>query len=217
MKLSNRIIHYSTIVAFTISTIIVINDDVVFGVYGAKYECEYDCDHDSDCADGLICADDHTAELLEQNYNPKTAYCTVDASSIPSNYEVCYDPIKIGESIGPGTGIITRGNKQLCEWDCDLDTDCVNGLLCADQHMNELQALGYDPAKANCQGLTSLEPWFEVCFPSSLLSGGGSFGGTFLFFFFFTIPISLALWMFFGGLFAYRCFRMSKKILDFLF
>jgi hypothetical protein len=61
-------------------------------------ECEFDCDFDSDCAPGLLCADEHKEELADQGLDPRKAYCD-DASPGPgtsedirSVAEVCYDP-----------------------------------------------------------------------------------------------------------------------------
>ena len=66
-----------------------------------------------------------------------------------------------------------------CQWDCDKDSDCQSGLLCADAHKSELKQLGIDERKADCTGY--LGAWNEeVCFDSGLLrpSGGGG-GGTY--------------------------------------
>jgi hypothetical protein len=61
-------------------------------------ECEFDCDFDSDCAPGLLCADEHKEELADQGLDPRKAYCD-DVSPGPgtsedirSVAEVCYDP-----------------------------------------------------------------------------------------------------------------------------
>jgi hypothetical protein len=45
----------------------------------------------------------------------------------------------------------------------DKDSDCIDGLLCADKHKSELTALGYDPRKAYCG--KNAGAWnFEVCY-----------------------------------------------------
>jgi hypothetical protein len=54
-----------------------------------------------------------------------------------------------------------------CEFDCDKDSDCASGLLCADKHKGELAALGYDKRKANCGNVGRSNE--EVCFDASLL------------------------------------------------
>jgi hypothetical protein len=152
-------------------------------------ECEWDCDHDKDCAEGLLCSDDHENDLRMQGYDPQRAYCNLDAS-VPRNFDVCYDPAKVTVK-GPGAPVEIRGNKKECEFDCDLDSECEVGLLCADEHMAELMANGFDPAKANCQGIDP-GPVFEVCFKASILPrSGGSFGGRMLVIY--TAEIELAI------------------------
>jgi hypothetical protein len=66
----------------------------------------------------------------------------------------------------------------LCEFDCDKDTDCKPGLLCADEHKAELKAKGFDERKANCGKVGAWN--LEVCFdPKILKPSGGGGGGTF--------------------------------------
>jgi hypothetical protein len=69
--------------------------------------------------------------------------------------------------------------KGLCEIDCHVDADCIEGLLCADAHKSELKAAGYDERKANCGPGGPNDPWDdEVCFDPALLNkSGGGFGG----------------------------------------
>lgn len=50
-----------------------------------------------------------------------------------------------------------------CEADCDTDSDCKVGLLCADEHKDALEAAGLDRRRAYCGG--RLGGWSdEVCF-----------------------------------------------------
>jgi hypothetical protein len=75
-----------------------------------------------------------------------------------------------------GHSIQSAAGKGLCEVDCHVDSDCIEGLLCADAHKSELKAAGYDERKANCG---PVGPWDdEVCFDPALLNkSGGGFGG----------------------------------------
>lgn len=114
--------------------------------------CDYDCDQDSDCGPGLLCADSHKAELQAKGYDQRKADCGNVGSW---NDEVCFDAdlLKLGE----------------CEVDCDVDSDCGYGLLCADAHKAELAALGVDQRKALCGSVGQYNE--EVCFPAELLYG----------------------------------------------
>jgi hypothetical protein len=63
-----------------------------------------------------------------------------------------------------------------CEWDCDKDSDCQPGLLCADAHKEALKERGFDERKAGCTG--DLGAWNEeVCFDPSILQTSGGGGG----------------------------------------
>jgi hypothetical protein len=71
-----------------------------------------------------------------------------------------------------------RNSLGLCESDCDKDSDCKGGLICADEHKKELKAIGLDVRKANCYGETSAKTkYYEVCFKPSILRSGGAGGG----------------------------------------
>jgi hypothetical protein len=76
-------------------------------------------------------------------------------------------------------GRITAGTLlDKCEFDCDLDKDCKQGLWCADEHKAELKAKGFDERKANCGNVGAWN--LEVCFDPAILqpsAGGG--GGTY--------------------------------------
>jgi len=41
-------------------------------------ECAYDCDRDRQCARGLLCADQHKAELRRAGLDERHAYCGCD-------------------------------------------------------------------------------------------------------------------------------------------
>jgi hypothetical protein len=142
-------------------------------------ECGIDCEVDADCNAGLLCADDHSIDLRTKGYNPKKAYCTgIDGDYLKA--DVCYNPNLITQ--GPGAPPEPQGNIQACAAeDCDFDSNCAVGLLCADEHGPELAAKGLHPRKADCSNLPADYPDnFEVCFPASLIRGKG-FGGMFLF------------------------------------
>jgi hypothetical protein len=116
-----------------------------------------DCDSDSQCADGLLCADEHKDELSAHDFDPRKADCG-DVGE--SKWELCFnaDIIKLGE----------------CEVDCDVDSDCKYGLLCADAHKQELEGLGLDPRKAYCGGVVDkpISGWnLEVCYNPSTAAG----------------------------------------------
>lgn len=54
--------------------------------------------------------------------------------------------------------------------DCDRDSDCQPGLLCADQYKIELKLAGYDERKANCKNKEVFKKVKqEVCFDPKTL------------------------------------------------
>jgi hypothetical protein len=79
----------------------------------------------------------------------------------------------------PINTVTSPGSLGLCESDCDLDTDCAAGLVCADQHKDALKAVGLDSRKANCYNVVKPQ-FYEVCFDPSILNSGGAGGGTLL-------------------------------------
>jgi hypothetical protein len=87
-----------------------------------------------------------------------------------------------GDVVKPGFKPVQsakRGSLGLCESDCDKDSDCMGGLICADQHKRELKALGLDIRKANCYGeVSERHKYYEVCFNPNILRSGGAGGGT---------------------------------------
>ena len=115
-----------------------------------------DCDTDDQCGTGLKCADAHKDELTRAGFDPRKAHC--DPSIGLSNWELCYDPTKLVTDC-------TRDDKcRECEArDCDTDDQCRRGLLCADQHKDELTRDGFDPRKANCNENIGLWNW-ELCY-----------------------------------------------------
>ena len=54
-----------------------------------------------------------------------------------------------------------------CEYDCDFDTDCSPGLLCADEHKKELAAVGLKPRKAYCGNVGG--KFLEVCYNPTMV------------------------------------------------
>jgi hypothetical protein len=112
--------------------------------------CSLDCDNDEDCAPGLLCADKHKAELTAAGLDPRKADCGPVGANVE---EVCFDAdlIKLG----------------VCEFDCDLDSDCKSGLWCADAHKAELAAAGLNQRKANCGNVGG--KFDEVCFDPNIL------------------------------------------------
>ena len=116
-------------------------------------KCGFDCDKDEDCGVGLLCADEHKVELAAKGWNPRKADCVGNVGRW--NEEVCFDE-----------GLIAK--LGVCEFDCDLDSDCESWLLCADEHKGELKAAGWDERKANCVGNVGAGNE-EVCFDPSIL------------------------------------------------
>ena len=112
-------------------------------------ECEFDCDTDDDCATGLMCADSNKGTLTYLGLDPRKAYCGKVGKW---REEVCYDPSKL-----PTTPLLKD-----CEVDCDVDSDCAYGLLCADAHKDDLMYAGYDERKAYCGDVGTWKE--EVCY-----------------------------------------------------
>jgi hypothetical protein len=74
---------------------------------------------------------------------------------------------------------------QKCDFaqDCDDDSDCAAGLICADDHKKTLIAAGFDERRANCGDVGVVNLKWEACFDPSILSPptGGGFGGKIFF------------------------------------
>jgi hypothetical protein len=70
--------------------------------------------------------------------------------------------------------------KCVMDMDCDNDSECAGGLLCADDHKPELKAAGFDTRTADC-GMETANPLWEVCFDPCILAGscpsGSGMGG----------------------------------------
>lgn len=88
----------------------------------------------------------------------------IDTVLIPPNVELN----ALGSS---GVGTDDKPLRKECQFDCDFDSDCAPGLLCADAHKQELTEKGLDPRKAYCQdslpgsGFTEDDRRFgEVCY-----------------------------------------------------
>jgi hypothetical protein len=71
------------------------------------------------------------------------------------------------------------GTVGLCDItkDCDTDAHCKPGLLCADRHKPQLQALGLDMRSANCPVLEGKPDKYELCFDAKVLSPSAGGGG----------------------------------------
>jgi hypothetical protein len=87
--------------------------------------CQADCDLDIDCAPGLLCADEHTAELKAAGLHDRFANCPLSSvSNIPSAFEVCFDPKTISCKGGCGFGdphfVTYDGTKYSYHGQCDL-------------------------------------------------------------------------------------------------
>jgi hypothetical protein len=78
--------------------------------------CEGDCDNDSDCAFGLNC--------FERNGLTPVPGCSGNGKS---NYDYCIYPELKDFGITPPASQLPL---QLCEGDCDYDSDCAGGLKC---------------------------------------------------------------------------------------
>ena len=69
-----------------------------------------------------------------------------------------------------------KAKLKLCESDCDKDSDCVKGLICADGNKPALNKMGLNNRTANCDVQTKWN--YEVCFDPKILLSGGAGGGT---------------------------------------
>jgi hypothetical protein len=80
--------------------------------------------------------------------------------------------------VRPGFVPHDRKNKilGLCESDCDRDSECQPGLICADAHKKELRKIGLDERAANCYNVVKPRK-YEVCFDANILKSGGAGGG----------------------------------------
>lgn len=57
---------------------------------------------------------------------------------------------------------VSRKCGECVNRDCDKDSECMAGLLCADAHKPELTALGYDPRKVYCGNIGRWN--WELCY-----------------------------------------------------
>ena len=104
--------------------------------------CEGDCDDDSDCAPGLVCFQRDPGMAVPGCLNGErdtsfTDYCVTDTEIGPTAApQAPAFPTKAptggsGKLVGyGGTPPASVFPLQLCEGDCDLDTDCDDGLVC---------------------------------------------------------------------------------------
>jgi hypothetical protein len=80
-------------------------------------ECQGDCDGDEDCGDGLLC--------FERDDDTTVPNCVGDGVW---GFDYCYSPPTVVTFIGG----YEKGyyEVQLCQGDCDYDSDCALGLVC---------------------------------------------------------------------------------------
>jgi hypothetical protein len=158
---------------------------LVAGTSAQPKECQFKCAQDSDCSPGLHCADGREKELESQGFHKRWAYCTAAqypylAAKKDVKEEVCYDPKKLipKNKPDPKTLVYPPPSPLIgeCKSDCDFDTDCLPGLLCADEHSDELRKQGLDPRFGTCKTQPGLRKDFEVCYKPK---ERGGFGGTF--------------------------------------
>jgi hypothetical protein len=107
-----------------------------------------------------LCADDHKAELKALGLDPRKADC--DPLTGSKNDEVCFKESILESSNGD------VGLGECSAVDCDRDSDCADGLLCAHQHKAELKDKGFDSRKAACDPLLGPKSG-ELCFKADLL------------------------------------------------
>ena len=67
-------------------------------------------------------------------------------------------------------GVVAKKPILECKPDCDVDSDCAEGLLCADVHEKDLTDAGHDPSKAYCGSVGTGLPHFEVCYDPNKLA-----------------------------------------------
>jgi len=90
-------------------------------------EGEGDCDLDSECADGLVCGTDNCGHPF------------------PGDFDCCR---KAG--CGAGTAeanccsVVGRDKCNEGEGDCDLDSDCADGLVCGTDNCGDTHPSGFD-------------------------------------------------------------------------
>ncbi|RMH15113.1 MAG: hypothetical protein D6696_21545 [Acidobacteria bacterium] len=120
-------------------------------------EGEGDCDRDSECQSGLVCADDVGADF---GFGPGIDVCVAAGNDDGD-----------GDSDGGGGSCpVPVGNGRFCtdcgpcdegEGDCDRDSECRSGLVCADN-------VGAD---------FGFPPGIDVCVSPGDDDGGGGGGG----------------------------------------
>lgn len=91
-------------------------------VFGPCSEGQGDCDNDSECASGLVCADNRGAEF---GFPAGIDICLPDTGGPPTN---CGLPLGSGRYCSdPACGPCAAG-----QGDCDSDAECGAGLTCVD-------------------------------------------------------------------------------------
>lgn len=97
-----------------------------------------------------------------------TLLSLVNASSIPEAF--------VKDNFKPVGTVTVAGSLGMCESDCDVDSDCMKGLVCADKHKNALNAIGLNNRTANCYNANTPTN-LEVCFDPKILNTAGAGGG----------------------------------------
>jgi len=115
--------------------------------------CEGDCDSDEDCAEDLFCFIKDTGVLSVPGCNgfdmSRTDYCTYknmttsSSSAPPANYSSSSITLSDSSELPLLFAYIENPPNisslplQLCQGDCDSDTDCANELICYMKPLNE--------------------------------------------------------------------------------
>jgi len=133
-------------------------------------QCEGDCNSDEDCAEGLYCfvKDEQMTSVpgCSGFDNSRTDYCTIRTESrldvsppTPTNN----NPVPTDHTATPPLLFVYPENPppisnlplQVCQGDCDRDSDCASGLICFKRHPDEISIPG-------CSGITTTRTDFCV-------------------------------------------------------
>jgi hypothetical protein len=98
----------------------------------------------------------------------------------------------VAKAVAEGDTDYETNTLGKCDFDndCDNDSDCAPGLLCTDDHKDELRNAGIDERVADCGTSGIINEYWEVCFDPSILNipVGGGFGGRFTRLIYLSIP-----------------------------
>jgi hypothetical protein len=87
----------------------------VDGQANMQQMCQGDCDHDSDCAGDLKC--------FQRDGTTPVPGCLGTGTA---KWDYCYDSSQLDSS----PGVDGQANMQMCQGDCDHDSDCAGDLKC---------------------------------------------------------------------------------------